>query len=183
MLQIIRTKIKSLYFKTREQREILLFCLVFFLSSCAHYRTVCVYNVLIPENGKKRYYAVAKNNVIIPEFSIGVNNDFPESKDVAWQRFKERKNQVESFIDQKYSIPNSFIYQTQRVSVMLGLAAVSPAVVLVSYASEVISPSDRNSPKSFKQIVREYFYLCQAEPEFNKPEIKNEFIVVPILKN
>jgi hypothetical protein len=162
---------------------ITLLLVAFFVSGCAYYRVVPVRQLIITKVPveKKTYYAIAKNNVVIPEFVIDSDGYYPTSAEEAWKRFQTRRRDLEPLIDQKYAIPKSGPYQTERIVVMIGLLAVSPVAFPVMYLSDVTFAKQKSLPKkTFREEWHQYFALTASEPLFQEPRLKNEFKVIDI---
>lgn len=134
------------------------FVLASLVSSCASYRVVRVVQVTDQEAGQSQaFYGVTKNNVLIPEFTLDERNRYPATKIEAWQRFEASREKIESFVDKKYKIPNSFLFQTERIIVGIGLILVSPVAIPLQYAAGM--ERDEDGKRNFARTVTNYFDL------------------------
>jgi len=156
--------------------------LIITMSSCAHYRSVRVYEV-VDELGDDQevYYAIAKNNVIIPEYVVDYRGNYPSSEEAAWERFESRKDVIESSIQGRYRVPNSFLYNSERYVFMVGLIIVSPVVIPITYISELIrTEEDELYEGSFSKVVSSYFDLSMNEPIKIEPDLQDAFEIANI---
>ena len=152
-------------------------------SSCTYYRVVSLYEIRDQNNREKKtiLYAIAKNNIIVPEYVIDTNGLYPQTKEEAWNRFRVRKDTLETSIDKKYKIPHTVPYQMKRMGLMIGLIAVSPVVIPITYFSEITQKdTDGNDHAGFWDTVKEYFSLAANEPISYHPPLKDEFKIVPL---
>ncbi len=153
------------------------------LTSCTHYRVVELYEVVKSDGSgeKTTFYAIAKNNIIIPELVVDKNGNYPSSKKEAWRRLEERKEVLDEDINIKYKIPHNVPYQMKRSGLMIGLIAVSPVVIPITYFSELMSPDeDKKDGVSFCKVVKDYFSISVNEPISYYPPLKDEFKIVNI---
>ncbi|MBU1864595.1 MAG: hypothetical protein KKH94_13120 [Candidatus Omnitrophica bacterium] len=160
-------------------------CTMLLVCSCAHYRICTTYEVVNTESdaASKVYYAITKNNVLIPEFVIDSQGHYPTSPEAAWEQFLKRQSKVEKYIDNKYKIPNNGAYQIQRWGLMIGLMAVSPIAIPITYVSEFSEErDDESSSKNIWHSIKRYFALSMNEPNYVEPEIKDEFETMTIGK-
>ena len=93
----------------------------------------------------------------MPEFVLDSQNRYPTSKEEAWSRFQSRRLEIEPKINQKYRIPNSFLFQTERTLVAIGLIAISPVAIPLHYVSGY--GKDSEGKRSFTKTVSNYFDL------------------------
>jgi len=146
-----------------------------FFTSCASYRVVRVVQLTEQGTGKSDvFYGIAKNNVLLPEFVLDSQNRYPTSKEEAWNRFQSKRLEIEPKINQKYRIPNSFLFQTERTLVAIGLVAISPVALPLHY----ISGYGKNSEgkRSFIKTVSNYFDLALNNIIDDKTVLKDPLI-------
>ena len=153
--------------------SILLFCV-----SCASYRIVRVVQMTEKESGKSDiFYGVVKNNVLIPEFVLDERNRYPTTKEDAWARFNERRSKIEPLAKERYRIPNSFLFQAERIMVGIGLVAISPVAIPIHYASGY--GKDEQGRRSFGKTVSNYFDLSLNNVISDEDKIKNHLMNIP----
>ena len=154
---------------------ILLLHIFSFCSSCASYRAVRVVQLTEKESGKSDvFYGIVKNNVLVPEFVLDSQNRYPTSKEEAWSRFQSRRLEIEPKINQKYRIPNSFLFQTERTLVAIGLIAISPVAIPIHYASGYGKNSE--GKRSFTKTVSNYFDLSINNVIDSEVVLKNPLV-------
>ncbi len=154
---------------------ILLLHMFSFFTSCASYRAVRVVQLTEQETGKSDvFYGIAKNNVLVPEFILDNQNRYPTSKEEAWGRFQSKRLEIEPKINQKYKIPNSFLFQTERTLVAIGLVAISLVAIPLHY----IGGYGKNSEgkRSFTKTVSNYFDLALNNIIDDKAVLKDSLI-------
>ena len=139
--------------------------LSFVLSSCASYRVVPFTRGVDSEGAVHDFYAVAHNNVIIPEYVINERGEYPTDPKVAWALFRERRSRLESQMRTKYKTPGDFSYSVQ--SALLGAAffVVFPITFPLYYFG---SGDEKKSPKR-------YFELMMYGTSPLLPGLKDEF--------
>ena len=146
---------------------VLLFCV-----SCASYRVVRVVQLTEKESGKSDiFYGVVKNNVLIPEFVLDERNRYPTTKEEAWAKFNARRSKIEPLLKERYRIPNSFLFQTERIMVGIGLVAISPVAIPIHYVSGY--GRDEQGRRSFGKTVTNYFDLTLNNVIIDEVGIKN----------
>lgn len=155
---------------------VVIFVISSMFSGCAHYHAVMIKQAKIEEGASvhiERWYAITKNNIVIPEFVLDSRMQYPKTEEEAWRLFRERRATVGPVIDRKYKIPASFPYQISRVSAMVGLTVVSPVVIPIMVVSSVFGKKENR--ESVGVIIHDYFDVAEQSPTFQEPLLKNEF--------
>ena len=139
--------------------------LSFVLSSCSSYRVVSLTRGIDQEGEVRDFYAVAENNVIIPEYVINERGEYPTDPGTARKCFEERHAKLEAKIKEKYKVPGDFSYGTK--SVLLGTAffLVFPVAYPLYYFG---SEKGERSPAK-------YFDLMVHGSLPRSPEFKDDF--------
>lgn len=128
------------------------------LTSCASYRAVRVVKLTDRDSGNsENFYGIAKNNVLVPEFTLDERNHYPTSVDEAWQRFETRKTVVDSQVNRRYRIPNSFLFQSERLIVGAGLILVAPIAIPIQYLGGL--NRGEQGRRSWSRTAYDYFDL------------------------
>jgi hypothetical protein len=100
---------------------------------CATFRVVEVGSGVDEEGIVSRFYGVARNNVLIPEYVVDAYGSYPTSEQEAHRRFDVSHYTVEPYIIEKYILPNEFLYQLRRISWGSGFVLVSPIVLPIEW--------------------------------------------------
>lgn len=116
------------------------------------------------------YYALTRNGVVIPEYVIDEQGNYPASKEEAEKRFAERKNSLDETVKKKYVLPPNTPYEIQRNAVGVGLLAVSPIVVPL----DLLTNSYREKKSGVKLSQSKYFESAFEEPVPHDPKLKDE---------
>ena len=133
-------------------------------TSCASYRVVPLVRGIDREGEVHQFYAVAHNNVIVPEYVINERGEYPTSKEEARARFQARQNLIPA-MKEKYRIPGDFSSASKRTLLSSGFLIVFP----ISYPIYLFtSPKGSRSPGA-------YFDLMANGPTANAPELRDEF--------
>lgn len=138
----------------------LLFTLI--LAGCApHYHTVKLSKGTDAEGNIVKYYAVTRNGVVIPEYVIDERGNYPDTKELAEERFKERKNELDDTVKKKYVLPPNTPYEIQRNVIGVGLLAVSPILIPIGFLTKSPQPD----------------FFEEAVPK--DPKLKDELAQIP----
>jgi len=122
------------------------------------------------ENIIRPFYAVARNNVVIPEYVVDEYQNYPSSPEEAMRCFEARKDNVETFIGDKYDLSPSWTYQVPRYFLGAGLTVISPIAVPVQSLGEMFSK--QTSKRSFGRIASDYFEYSFNPPVYEKSKIR-----------
>lgn len=169
MSDMLSVRVNSLLLKS----AVLLVTALFF-SSCTHYHVVAIKRTSGDEN--KTYYAMARNNTVVPEYSIGGDGRYPTTKEEVRQLFERRKDVLNEIVIQKYDIESNITYQARRIPAMIGLLAVCPITIPIIYFSE----KSLDEPRTFVETVKYYFDIASSEPVIGEPGIIDPLVVGPI---
>jgi len=132
--------------------------------ACASYRVVPVARGVDSAGEFQQFYAVAHNNVIIPEYVVNERGEYPTDEKTAWERFQSRRAELAPKIKAKYKIPSDASYAVKKAPLRIGFFAISP----ISYPIYAIS-SDPG-----KRSPAEYFDLMVDGPSAETPKLKDE---------
>ena len=150
--------------------------LIFLISGCAHYRVIELerfYDVSGNQEDIVTTYAATKNNMIIPELVIDRKGSYPTDRDIADDRMRIRKTVFKEKIRDKYSVENSFLFQTRRISLTVGQIIVSPIVIPVIWIYDFVH---KTVPE--ERLLRHYIRQIVYAPIPQKPVLRNEMAVV-----
>lgn len=134
----------------------------FLFTSCASFRVVQISKGADAAGRIQDYYAVAENNVIVPEYVINARQEYPTSKDNAWDVFKQRKN-LKSQIRKKYFIPNDVGFSISRYFGSVVFTVMSPITYPMFYFSS-------KTDQSFGNYLN---VMVLGEPK--APKLQDEF--------
>ncbi len=148
----------------------LLILITFLIAGCASYRVVELGPGVDDENIVRPFYAVARNNILIPEYVVDSYQNYPYSPEEAETRFESRKNVLETFVREKYELPPSWTYQCPRYLLGAGLTIISPVAIPVQALGECFSR--QTSKRSFGEIAADYFEASFNSPMYEKPKIR-----------
>ena len=70
--------------------------------SCASYRVVPLARGVDSEGDVREFYAVAHNNIVIPEYVMNERGEYPLDRQTAWQRFQDRRKERVPQMKEKY---------------------------------------------------------------------------------
>ena len=144
---------------------LILFSLLFSHTSCASYRVVEVARGIDAEGNVRQFYAVAHNNVIIPEYVINERGEYPTDEKTAWERFHERKDELLPRMKAKYRIPSDTAHSMKQTALGTAFTAVLP----ITYPVYAMASGDgQRSPA-------DYYDLMVNGPSARTPELKDEF--------
>lgn len=111
------------------------------------------------------FYAVTQNNVVIPEYVVNERGEYPTDPETAWQRFQERKAELEPKMREKYKIPSGGGSSAKRSF----LAAAYGVMFPISYPIYALGGGKKDkSPAGYFDLM-----VHGAKPKL--PELKDEF--------
>lgn len=154
--------------------KLMVCCILFFsavaVSGCSAYHLANVGHGVDSQGMVQPLYAMTRNHTVIPEYVIDEFGNFPDSPEEAEKRFNARRQDLESYVTQKYRIPHDFPYQFQRGFFGIGFILISPVAVPVQCLGEWLSnqPHKRTTGK----VVSDYFDSGFNPPLYDKPEIR-----------
>lgn len=150
--------------------QIFALCAILILpAGCATYRVVEVGSGIDEKGMVSRFYGVARNNVLIPEYVVDVYGSYPTTEREARRIFDVTHYSVESYIKSKYALPNEFLYQLRRISWGSGFVLVSPIVLPIEWLGEAFGGPRR---RGFGEVARDYFRSSFSERTYKKPKIR-----------
>ena len=141
--------------------------LAFVNASCASYRVVPFTRGVDLDGNVRDFYAVVRNNTIIPEYVINERGEYPTDPKVAWQRFKQRRDKLEPEMIAKYKIQDNFSYVAKSAALGTAYSAVFPVTYPLYYFGS--AKGTRSPQKYFDLMVHG---SSPREPE-SKDELKN----------
>jgi len=138
------------------------------VSACApSHRVVRVQG--IPTNvTESPYYGVTYNNILIPEYTQTKAGQYAASYDGAWELYDKQGSEIDSWIADKYDLPDSTWYQATSWISHLGLVAVWPFVVPIEWVGERIAPDPLLGGK---RTIREITVDFMAD-RYDNPRLK-----------
>ena len=142
-----------------------LLILVFFQTSCASYRVVESARGVDADGNVRQFYAVAHNNVIIPEYVINERGEYPTDETTTWELFRARKNELVPKMEAKYRIPSNAAHSMKQTALGSAFTAVFP----VSY------PIYLMASEAGKRSPADYYDLMVNGPSARTPGLKDEF--------
>jgi len=116
------------------------------------------------------FYAVARNNVVIPEYVIDRYGNYPTSREEARRRFELRRENIEPVITQKYDLSQTVSNEVPRYFFGFCFALVSPIAIPVRWFGEAFSSSSKR--RSLSEVAANYFESSFNPPQYEKPHIK-----------
>jgi hypothetical protein len=131
--------------------------------SCASYRVVSLSRGTDKEGEIRNFYAVAENNVIIPEYAINERGEYPTESKTAWNQFKSRRDALASKMRERYRIPNSAYF-----SVKSGFFAIAYTVLFPVTFPAYYFINDKKG----KSVSDYYGVMVYGEPR--EPELRKE---------
>jgi len=134
-----------------------------------HYHAVRLSKGIDQEGNAVNYYAVTRNGMIIPEYVIDERGDYPISEEEAWQRFSQRKGDLENLVKTKYILPNNTAYEMKRNTIGAGLLVVSPVLLPM----QMLSNSMQEKKSGVQLSNRNYFEMAFEEPVPKDPKLKD----------
>jgi hypothetical protein len=148
-------------------------------AGCANYRVVELERFHDPVNKDAivTTYAATKNNMIIPELTIDRTGRYPTDKKVATERLQARREAMQKLITEKYKTENSTLYQTKRISFMIGQIIVSPIVVPIMFVSDLFNRTVPEHEGS-SSLLKHYLKSIVNPPIPQKPVFRDELAVV-----
>jgi hypothetical protein len=149
------------------------------LTGCAHYRIVELERFHDPDNTDAivTTYAATKNNMIIPELAIDRTGRYPTDKKIAVERMRSRRTVMQELIREKYKTENSFLFQTKRISFMVGQIIVAPIVVPIMFVSDLFNKSVPEHDNT-SSLLSYYFKQIVNPPIPRKPVLRDELTVL-----
>jgi hypothetical protein len=120
-------------------------------------------------------WAVTRNGVLIPEYTINPDNTYPQSEEEAWRRFNERKESVETLIQKKYILPDNTQYGFGKTATGSVLMLAAPLWMPLQMISE--STKKEEERKGAGELWNEYQDLAYGEPEiYQEPKLKDKYL-------
>jgi len=147
------------------------FLFLFCFASCVSYRVVKLGPGVGEDNIVSPFYAVARNNVVIPEYVVDRYGNYPTTTEDAEKRFQLQRYSAEPLVREKYYISSNPPGQLSQYVFGFCLSLVSPVVVPIQWIGETFS-SIPGKKRSFSQIASDYFALCFHSPLYEKPQIR-----------
>jgi hypothetical protein len=143
---------------------VVLVCLSMLYGACSTYRVVPFARGVDEDGNILQFYAVAHNNVIIPEYVINERGEYPTDEATAWERFHSRKDEWVPKMQVKYEIPSNGVMSVKQSLLGLGFLAVSP----ISYPIYAMSSEEGESS------VADYFDVMVNGSSAQEPELRDE---------
>ena len=135
----------------------LIFLIIGFISACAPVHRV----VQVSDN----QFGATYNNVLIPEYTKSGTTAFAATHEQADSLLSKRAEELNSWIGDKYILPNSLSYRVNHTMLQIGLIAVSPIVIPLEWIGEKVAPpSGAEKGRTFKQVAVDYFELPFDQP-------------------
>lgn len=156
-----------------------LLLIIVLLSGCASYRIVELERFHAIHGGKDDIvitYAATKNNMIIPELAIDRTGRYPIERTIAEERLKELRISLRELINEKYKTENSFLFQSKRMTFMVGQIIVSPIVIPIMFISDLVHktvPDDEDT-----SLLKHYFRQIVNPPVPQKPVVRDELAIL-----
>lgn len=146
-------------------RVFVLCILIFSNVSCASYRPVLLTKGADSDGQVRDFYAVAQNNVVIPEYVVNERGEYPTDPKTAWSRFQERRTELEPKMRAKYKLPSNAGSSTGRFFLTTAYVLAFP----ISYPIYAFGggKSDK-SPAGYFDLM-----VYGAKPKL--PQLKDEF--------
>jgi len=143
--------------RTQAIKAALIIFMIGAISACAP-----VHRVVQVSEGQ---FGATYNNVLIPEYTKSGTTAFASSHEQADSLLSKRAEELNSWIGDKYILPNSLSYRVNRTMLQIGLIAVSPIVIPLEWVGEKVAPpSGAEKGRAFKQVAVDYFELPFDQP-------------------
>jgi len=146
-----------------------LFVLVLVISACAPtHQVVQIKGNRGSDGSVVSAFGVTYNNILIPEYTESPAGSYAPTYDEAWGRFDKRVDDLDSWLGDKYKLPNSSWYQLSSLMSKMGLLAMSPFVLPVEWVGERVAPDPAlGISRSFREIAADFF-----APSYDPPTLR-----------
>lgn len=149
-------------------RFIFLFSIIFSFQGCASYTALELGPAVSLQGEIQPAFGVIRNGFIIPEYVLNAKGEWPSTEEEAWKRFNARPADLESFIREKYVLPNDTLYQMQRIPLAIGLILISPIALPVM----ILGSRGDTPPISAGKVADRYWKNSLHSPKTRAPMIR-----------
>jgi hypothetical protein len=122
------------------------------------------------------YYAVAQDGVVVPEYVVDRYGNYPTTREEAWRRFHNQKDQLQPLVQAKYDLTRGGASGVSRNVMGFFFTLVSPVAIPIRYLGEAFGPKDKR--RSFGEVASEYFDLSFHPPGFQLPRIRERIDIL-----
>jgi hypothetical protein len=153
------------------------------ISACAPTHRVVRVQGIPTNDTTNAYYGVTYNNVLISEYTKTKVGKYTTSYDGAWELYDKQGSEIDSWIADKYQLPNSTWYRSTSWLSAAGLIAAWPFVVPIEWIGERIAHDPLLGKKrTVREITMDFMADQYDNPTLKIVEPTEDYLEAPIAR-